>query len=192
MPQDPKMFHQELGACLEFWQHVESALFMIFLRISLYSYVDWPMAIYTHIRAFDQKCVLIDKLAQHSLEGSPHLETWSQLLKKVTIAGKKRDKLVHYAIVSGDLERLIQPPLFDPRIWQQKIRKGDSEHYLNINELEKIKYLFFGLATDLGSFEGKIQGTTNRLRKRHAKDLLKRKARPSKKGSPPKSAKDSR
>jgi hypothetical protein len=175
----PSAFHSALGVCLENWQRVEELLFITFWRVSLYTYVRWPATIFTQIRAFDQKCVLVDNVANATLKDYPELlAQWDNLMDKLRKAGKKRHKLVHYAIeLTEEKEWRIEPQIFDPRL---RFRANaptpkDKEHYMGMKELENIAESFSDLTEDLQKFFDATKAATDEVRISHAEGFLKQK-----------------
>lgn len=165
---DASLFHEALGRCLNNWQKVEEQLFVISWSMGLHEAFAWASTFYTHVRAFDQKCALVDKLANLTLKDTPELATWGALLKRLTSCGKKRDRLVHYAIEYGKNNQYrIEPPPYaikKKKQFTKKPPKTDGEHYFDTEQLNKIAESYSTLALDLANFYLKATGRSHELK----------------------------
>ena len=151
---DATLFHEAIGRCLNNWQRVEEQLFLISWDMGLHQTFGWASTFYTHVRAFEQKCALVDKLAELTLEGTPELKQWAELLGRLQSCGKKRDRLVHYSIEWANNKYRIEPPVYGMRKRQfsKKPPRTDGEHYFETKELEAISENFSVLTLDLMNF----------------------------------------
>jgi hypothetical protein len=160
------LFHEALGRCLNNWQKVEEQLFRISWSVGLHETFGWASTFYTHIRAFEQKVSLIDKLAELALENTPELVVWADIEQRLISLGKKRDRLVHYAIEFANNKYRVEPPLYAlrKRQFSKKAPRTDGEHYFDTKELNKIGESFDQLTLDLLEFHERLLPLTHKVK----------------------------
>src|SRR5665811_80885 len=162
-------FYWALGTCLTAWQTVEFWLFMIFWRLTQYGDIELPSLMFNHIRAFDQRRVLVDRFAHATLTDLPEtLKRWESLHKRLTVCGSKRDRIVHYQIMraTDDSPRIrIEPPS-----WSYKLRWGptkigprDDSHCLDAESLYAIKAEFILLSKDLEQLDDELEAASEAI-----------------------------
>jgi hypothetical protein len=161
------------------WQIIESQCFMLFWHLSLYNKLKLPSLIFTHIRSFEQRLSLIDKIlvATFKAQTWPR-EEWKALLTRLKTAGGQRDRLVHYSVKHDpdDPHRItIEPPYFDyiRRHGPKAFPKGSGDHYMGAKELTKVMSSFGGLSADLERFADKLEPVSEKLQKAAAQEVLK-------------------
>ena len=166
-----------LGSCLNNWQNVENELFRIFVQLLFTHHVGIASILFSHIRAFDQRLVLIDKLAKHTLPAGPVLDEWVTLQKRLSAAGDQRHRIVHYQITSDkdhNWERKIEPPVYDfsRRVGTRAISPKDEKHYIGESALAKIMNEFALLPIALRSFADRVDEISPIIQKALEQDNL--------------------
>lgn len=129
-----------------------------------------PATIFQHIRAFDQKCALTDKIAQIILDERDELGTWKALLPKITEAGKRRDRIVHHPIMlDRDGALYVRPNWINPAIYvgPKAPNPKDKRVYIDTDELRSIKNQFSAVSSELGRFAADLHDKKDSLIESH-------------------------
>lgn len=177
-------FSGSLAGALNNWQIIESNCFMLFWHLSLYNDLKLPSILFTHIRSFEQRLSLIDKILVATFkEKTWAREEWKAMLSRLKVAGAQRDRLVHYAVVHdpdhpGTI--MIEPPYYDyiRRHGPKAFPKGSGDHYMGAKQISKIMSSFGALGLDLERFASKIEPVCQNLQAKHAEKVLGNRSHP--------------
>lgn len=172
-------FHGALAGALNNWQIIESNCFMLFWHLSLYEKLKLPSILFTHIRSFEQRLSLIDKLLVATFkEKTWPREEWKPILSRLKVAGAQRDRLVHYSVYHDPKDPYtasIEPPFWDfnRRHGPKAPSKGSGDHYMKTEHLNKVMHGFTVLSLDLERFGNKLEPLCESIQKEHAQSVLK-------------------
>ena len=175
-----KEFCAMLGACLVSWQSIEQQLFFICMYLLDVDSFDVCSAVFHHIRAFDQKVELVNKLCLIQLnDEADDMARWKALAPELKSMGSLRDRLVHYAAYGGyDTEEGLSSPMVIMPPWHNVSLKikgkapepPNPEHFITYGELCKAVLRFNSLHEKMQEFGGEIlirQSHQERERKHH-------------------------
>ncbi len=151
-------FYTKLGFALNWWQMVESALSIIFLRLTEANPEAGSAAFFAAVN-FNAKLAMTDAAAHVAL-GGKKLEAWAELQKSAAKLVEKRNDLVHFQLDSDDSQPEGQRHRLQPNMFASGSKKrfrGPKMPSYVLKDVEDISSKFRKLQHALNKFSKSLR-----------------------------------